>query len=422
MMDLKASRNDRSMKKEMNKSRGGTIMGVSFDFSAKTRIACGVDRSLQIGKDVKAISGDNKAVLVTDPGVMNVGLADIVLKALEEEGVETRVFSGVQSDPTAFSIDEAADMIRTFGAKCVIGLGGGSAMDVAKMSALVAGAEHPAMSYALMANPFPTKAVKAIMLPTTSGTGAEVTSTVVFSTDEKRKVWGWDADMAPELAILEPKFTVALPGFLTAATTLDALVHAVEAAAGKRTNPVIQALSLQAIRLVAENLEKAIQTPDNLEARGKLAIAAALAGMAIEQGGTGIAHCIGHALGTLGRIHHGRAVAIALKETYAWNAVEAIDIHADIARALGVQTEGLTEQELALAGAAEFNRLVEVSGLDVSLQGDGLTEVDVNRFVQIMLSEENAPMRLNNCRLAEEADLKQFAEAILKPATVSYPA
>lgn len=398
---------------------GGYKLSNSFDFMPKTQIAFGIDRSLQIGTDVKGISGQNKVVLITDPGVMKVGLSDIILKALEMDGVEAFVFSNVQSDPTAASIDEAAEIIRQFDAKCVIGLGGGSAMDVAKMAALVAGAEHPAVHYALMARPFAPKTIKSIMIPTTSGTGAEVTSTVVFSTDEKRKVWGWDADMAPDLAILEPKFTVALPDFLTAATTLDALVHSIEACAGKKSNPFIEALSLQSIRLIAKHFETALQNPANLEARGNLALAATLAGMAIEQGGTGIAHCLGHALGTLGRIHHGRAVSIALAATYAWNAEEATQIHAEVARALGVKEEGLTEEGLALAGASEFNRLVETSGLKTSLQEDGLSLADVDRLVEIALSEENAPMRLNNCRVATREELVRFASKILTPAPVN---
>jgi alcohol dehydrogenase class IV len=257
------------------------------------------------------------------------------------------------------------------------------------------------------------------MIPTTSGTGAEVTSTVVFSTDEKRKVWGWDADMAPELAILEPKFTVALPDFLTAATTLDALVHSIEACAGKRSNPFIEALSLQSIRLITNHFETALHNPADLVARGNLALAATLAGMAIEQGGTGIAHCIGHALGTLGRIHHGRAVSIALTAAYAWNAEESIKIHAEIARALGVKEAGLTEEELALAGADAFNRLVEKSGLKISLQDDGLSPADIDNLVEIAFSEENTPMRLNNCRVATKEDMKQFASKILTPSPVN---
>jgi alcohol dehydrogenase class IV len=156
-----------------------------------------------------------------------------------------------------------------------------------------------------------------------------------------------------------------------------------------------------------------LQTPDDLEARGKLALAATLAGMAIEQGGTGIAHCIGHALGTIGRIHHGRAVAIALNAVYSWNVESAVDIHAKIARCLGVDCQGLSNKELALAGAKEFSRLVEISGLKQSLEDEGLSLCDVDRFIETMLSPENEPMRLNNCRLATEKDLRQFAEQIL---------
>ncbi|MBD7964888.1 iron-containing alcohol dehydrogenase [Fictibacillus norfolkensis] len=389
-------------------------MSTLFEFAPKTRVAYGIGRYLQIGNDVKSLSGESKAVVVTDPGVVGVGLADLVLKALEEGGVETRLFSNVQSDPSADSIDEASEVIRSFGATCVIGLGGGSAMDVAKMAALVAGGEQSAMHYALMANPFPFKVIKTIMLPTTSGTGAEVTSTVVFSTPEKRKVWGWDENMAPELAILEPEFTKALPGFLTAATTLDALVHAIEACTGKRSNPFIEALSLQSVQLIAENFEKALETPDDLEARGNLALAATLAGMAIEQGGTGIAHCIGHALGTVGRIHHGRAVAIALNVAYAWNAEKEVGIHAKIAKAMGVDGAGLTEKELALAGAEEYSRLVEVSGLKLSLYDDGLTKVNIRQLVETMQSGENAPMLNNNCREASIDDLQRFANNILE--------
>lgn len=392
-------------------------MGSIFDFTLRTQIAYGVDRYLQIGNDVKELTGEQRAVLVTDPGVIEVGLAEKVLSVLEKAGIKTQVFSDIQSDPTALSIDAASDMIRSFNSKCVIGLGGGSAMDVAKMASLVASGDNPAMHYALMANPFPKKKVFSIMLPTTSGTGAEVTSTVVFSNEEKRKVWGWDQTMAPDLAILEPQFTVDLPQALTAATTLDALVHAIEACTGKRSNPIIEALGIQAIQLISENFEAVIADPKDLKIRGKLAIAATLAGMAIEQGGTGIAHCIGHALGTLKRVHHGRAVAIAMMAAYEWNLENSVLIHAKIARALGIHDHKLTPKELALAGADKLKRLAKVSGIELSLKEEGLSLKDVDRFIEIMLSEENTPMRLNNCRLASEKDLRNFALKILNTET-----
>lgn len=384
-----------------------------FEFMLKTKVAYGIDRYLKIGKDIKELTDENRAVLITDSGVIKAGLAEIVLSALKDQDINIQVFSDIQSDPTASSIDNAAELIRTYNAKCVIALGGGSVMDVAKMASLVASGNKPAMHYALMANPFPEKKIKSIMLPTTSGTGAEVTSTVVFSTKEKRKVWSWDAAMAPDLAILEPRFTVGLPRQIKVATNLDALIHAIEACTGKRSNPYIKALSMEAIKLISENFEKTLSDSTDLEAHGKLAIAATLAGMAIEQGGTGIAHCIGHALGTLNRVHHGRAVAIAMVATYKWNMEESINLHAKVAKALGAEGERLTPEELAFAGYNELRRLVDFGGIQLSLSEEGLSINDVDQFVEIMLSEENKPMRLNNCRFPSEEDLRHFALKIL---------
>jgi alcohol dehydrogenase class IV len=385
-----------------------------FDFQARTRVAYGIGRSKRIAEDVKSISGGNHAVLVTDPGLVKVGVADEVASALREQGVEVTLFSNVQSDPTSASIDEAAAVIRESNTRCVIGLGGGSAMDVAKLASLVAGAEHSTEHYALMANPFVPKQVKMIMIPTTSGTGAEMTSTVVFSNKDKRKVWGWDYDLAPDLAVLDPMLTVALPPHLTAATGLDALIHSLEAVAGKRGNAMIQAVGLQGIRMISDSLIKAIRNPQDLEARGRLMIGSMLGGMAIEQGGTGIAHCIGHALGTRARVHHGRAVAIALYHTYDWNIEGNESIHAEIARAMGAAEMMSSSIEQANAGAAFYRKLVEESGLQLSLAGEGLTAADSGQLAETMASAENSPMRGNNCRYAADEDLARFAKLVLQ--------
>jgi len=387
----------------------------NFEFQMRTRVVFGAGRSQDVGEDVKALSSTSHAVLVTDPGLVQLGKADEIAAALRKRHVDVTIFSNVQSDPTSASIDEAAAVIRETGTSCVIGLGGGSAMDVAKLASLVAGDAHPTEHYALMANPFAPKRIKTIMIPTTSGTGAEVTSTVVFSNREKVKVWGWDPDLAPDLAVLDPALTCELPPHLTAATGLDALIHAMEAVTGKRSNPMIEAFGLQAIRMISAHLLKAIEHPHDLDARGQLSVGAMLAGMAIEQGGTGIAHCIGHALGTLARVHHGRAVAIALYHAYEWNVEGNEAIYAEIAKAMGAATDGTASLAAqANAGARRFQKLVEDAGLKLSLQDDGLTVQDADRFAAVMASEENAPMRNNNCRYASEEDLARFAAAILR--------
>jgi alcohol dehydrogenase class IV len=386
-----------------------------FDFQSRTRVAFGIGRSKRIAEDVKSISGGNHAVLVTDPGLVKVGVADEVASALRGLGVEVTLFTDVQSDPTSSSIDEAAAVIRESNTRCVIGLGGGSAMDVAKLASLVAGGEHSTDYYALMANPFAPKRTKTIMIPTTSGTGAEMTSTVVFSNKDKRKVWGWDYDLAPDLAVLDPTLTVALPPHLTAATGLDALIHALEAVAGKRSNAIIQAVGLQAIRMISSSLLKAMINPQDMAARGRLSIGSMFGGMAIEQGGTGIAHCIGHALGTMGRVHHGRAVAIALYHTYEWNIEGNESIHAEIARAMGaVETMTSSIESQAYAGVAFYRNLVAETGLDLSLAELGLTTADSGRLADTMASAENTPMRNNNCRYATDDDLARFAVQLLK--------
>jgi alcohol dehydrogenase class IV len=386
-----------------------------FDFGLRTRVSYGVGRARRIAEDVKALSGSGHAVLVTDPGLVKIGAADEIASALRAQGVEVTLFSEVQSDPTSASIDQAAAVIRESNTSCVIGLGGGSAMDVAKLASLVAGAEHPTEHYALMANPFAPKRIKTIMIPTTSGTGAEVTSTVVFSNAAKVKVWGWDYDLAPDLAVLDPALTVALPPHLTAATGLDALIHALEAVAGKRSNAMIEAVGLQGIRMISGSLLRAIANPQDMEARGQLSIGSMLGGMAIEQGGTGIAHCKGHALGTLARIHHGRAVAISLYHTYDWNIEGNEFIHAEIAKAMGaVPTHSASIETQAHAGAAFYRKLVEDTGLKLSLADDGLTAADAGQLAVIMASTENAPMRNNNCRYASEEDLIRFAGLVLQ--------
>jgi len=386
----------------------------TFEFSGYTKIAYGEGRIESLGEDLKIIGGGRQAVIISDPGLVQNGLVDTVAKAVKNEGVDIEVFTAVQSDPSSKSIDAAVEIVKDFGAGCVIGLGGGSPMDVAKMAAAVAGGDHRMEHYELMKNPFPPKVVKCIALPTTSGTGAEVTRTAVFTNSAGHKVWAWDDSIAAELAIIEPTFTVDLPPHLTAATGMDALVHAIEACIDNTSNPIAKGFGLQAIRMIASNLEKVMTRPHDLEGRGNMAVASTLAGMAINQVATCIAHCIGHALGSLGHIHHGRAVAISLNATYAWNVEAAVPIHAEVARALGVRGFGQNEKELALAGAAEFDRLLHAVGINTSLADVGLTTADTDRFLELILAPENAPMRESNPRWTTEEDLKRFAVEILK--------
>ena len=176
------------------------------------------------------------------------------------------------------------------------------------------GVEH----YALGANPLPGHRPM-VAIPTTAGTGAEVTRTCIVTDRDGRKVWTWGDELLPDLVVLDPASTVTMPSHVTAATGLDAFVHAIEAVSGRRSTALVTAPALHALRLVLDHLPIAVTQPDDLDARQAMQEAAFLAGLAIDGGGTGIAHSIGHALGTLAHVPHGVAVAIGLAAALEWN-------------------------------------------------------------------------------------------------------
>lgn len=387
-----------------------------FDYALRTKIIFGEGKSKRISDEVKVRSISNRAVIVTDEALAALGLVDPIVTELEKNGVETKIYDDVKNEPSIKNIDDVSQLLQQFECDCVIGIGGGSPLDVAKTASLSANGTESVESYALGARPFPEKHICCITIPTTAGTGAEVTSTTVFSSIDKRKLWAWDAKMAPEVAILDPLLTIKLPPLLTAATGIDAIVHAIEACTGQNHNPMIEATSLHAIRLISQNIQKVLKTPNDIEARGNLLIGATLGGIAIEHGGTGLAHCIGHALGSVGGLPHGKAVAVALYHVYEWNVNHAPDktkTFAEIARALGVTGEYHAIKALALQGVTAFRKLVDDTSLSLNLMHEGFSASDVNRLYDSLTSDENAPMKKNNCYIPSENDLKNFAFQVL---------
>ena len=387
----------------------------AFTHEPSPAMSFGVDRVGRLAEDVAALAGAGaRAMIVTDGGLVATGLPALVADRLRAAGHAVDVFSEIQSDPSAASIDAAAARARAVGADVMIGLGGGSALDVAKLAACVAVADAPAAAYAIMARPLPDNPIRKILIPTTSGTGAEMTRTSVYGVAEGRKVWAWGPALRADLSILDPLVSLGLPASLTAATGLDALVHAIEACTHRRTTPVVEGMALQAIRLVAGNLERVVAVPDDVAARGRMALGSALAGVAIDACGTGIAHAFGHALGTLAGVHHGRAVALALRVTLPWASAARPDLYAPIALALGVDPRSTTgDLDLALAGAARFEALLRSVGLPVSLDGDGLAAADAARLVTVAGAPENRPMLDANAVRPTDAELMALARDML---------
>ena len=389
-----------------------------FNFHAPTRIAFGAGRIDKLGSDIARLGARaSRVLLVSDPGVAAAGLTGRVTGVLEDAGLAVTIFSDVKSDPLAASADAATALARAEGLGAVVGLGGGSALDVAKLAAAIVPADAPAEHYALAANPLPMGGLPRVLVPTTAGTGSEVTRTSVITGGDGRKLWAWGEGLRADLALIDPTLTVGLPAALTAATAVDAMVHAIEACTVRRGNALADAQALHAIRLLSgAALARALETPGDLEARGTLMVAAALAGIAIDSAGTAVAHAMGHALGALAGVHHGRAVGLCLNAALAWNAEAAPASHARVARALGAPCDGLDDAQAASLAGPAYAEFLRNAGVPLSLAGDGLAPADAERLAALAMAPENAPMRDANCRDIDAEDARMIALRVLDPA------
>jgi len=376
----------------------------SFSFPGAGAICFGIDRVGQLGDDIFALNEKGvPVILISDAGLSKAGILDRVKSIMEGSGREVVVFSDLEGEPHASAVDEAAAIVRDCNQPCVVGLGGGSALDVAKLASVIAGDERPAEDYALCAHPLPEPRLKRIMIPTTAGTGTEVTRNAIFTTGEGRKVWAWGKELLPELVVLDPRLTISLPAHVTAASGLDAIVHAIEACTGQERNPFSDSFALHALRLGKQHLMTAIEKPEDMTARSGMMLASTLAGLAFGTTGTAAAHSIGHALSTIAGIPHGRAVAIGLDAILEWNVETDPEAFAAVADALGSQRN-------ADAAAPAFRTLIEQTGVDRSLVDK---KIDPKTLAAVMMAEENKPMIEKNARPVTTSDALELARRTL---------
>jgi alcohol dehydrogenase len=353
------------------------------------------------------VPGGGAILLLADPGLRASGLIDAAAAALMAGGYAVIVWDDIQSDPTMAQADAAAALARHERVAGVVALGGGSAMDVGKTVAAVAPASHPVSHYGLCAQPFPAGTLPLVCVPTTSGTGSEATRTAVLAAPDHSKVWLWGDQLKPGQIVLDPALTVGLPPSLTAATGIDALVHAIEAATNANANVANDLYCHEAIRLVVANLLQAIESPADLAARAGMQRAATLAGIGIDNCGTAIAHNIGHALASLRPVHHGRAVGLALRATLAWNAAD------DAAGRFAAVAVAMGEPPDAGRVPGAYEQLLRRAGIRVSLAGEGHDAIRPADLALQMARPENEAMRRSNRRPVTDADLLAFAHEVL---------
>jgi alcohol dehydrogenase len=374
-----------------------------YELARVPHITAGLGARERIGS-LAAEGAKTHVLFVADPGLKPTGLIEETAAQLKKNALAVTIFDSFKAEPTIAQADEAAEIARREKADVVVCLGGGSALDLGKAVAAIATASESAEHYQLSANPFPPRGLKRICAPTTSGTGSETTRTSILTRADRAKVWLWGDAIKADKVVLDPELTVSLPAPLTAATGVDALVHAVEAATNRNSSSAADLFAHEAIRLVGRYLVRAVEAPDDLAARSALQWAAAYAGIAIDNCGTAIAHALGHAMGSLRPIHHGRAVGLAMLASLPWN-VEGNRAFAACAADLGGEASGR-------GFIAAYDKLLRATGMKLSL-AEEFSGVSAPELAKQTARPENASMRAANRRSSSEAELLALAEAVL---------
>ena len=375
---------------------------MSFSISAIPDIRFGEGALSGLPAAVKSFDGVGAVLLVIDAFLAQSGLAARVSSELAEAGVNTQVYSDFAGEPKLAHLHAAIEAGQ--GADMVIGIGGGSALDIGKIVACcIASGEDP-MHYALAANPLPKSPLKKIMIPTTAGTGSETSATNIFAGPEGKKLWVWGPETKADLVILDPVLTMTLPASLTAWCGFDAFIHAFEAATNRNTHRGAQFYAHQALRLITGALETAVKQPNDIAARGDVLLGSCFAGIAIDNCGTAIAHNISHALAGLGPVHHGLATALGFEVTLPW-LVEAntADLNA-AAKACGVESAA----ELPAFVSDWMDRCGIVRALPAAFK-----PFDASDLAREMRATANQPMRRSTIRDVTDADIDRFAAAVM---------
>lgn len=346
---------------------------LAFNTTKSILIECGASRRL--ATHVRSMGGQS-VLLVTDPGVLAAGLLDPVLAALERDGLKVTLFSEVRADPPESVILAAVEAARASSADCVVGFGGGSSLDAAKLTALLAkSVESLTEVYGINLAKGPR--LPLILIPTTAGTGSEVTAVSVVTTGAGQKSVVISPLLLPDLAVLDAELTLGLPPQVTAATGIDAMVHAIESYTSKHLkNPISDCLAREALRLLSANLHRACRDGADLQARENMLLGACLAGMAFANSPVAAVHALAYPLGARFHIPHGLSNSLVLEPVVRFNLEAAGPLYAELAE---IVLPGLTGDVMAKANAlAEYlGSLAEDLQLPTRLRELGIGEADI---------------------------------------------
>jgi len=348
----------------------------SLTFLTPPRIICEPGALSQLGI-LAAELGGSKALIVTDPGLVSLGYGDEALAALNHAGIEGQIFDKVEADPPYRVVTEATEAAKEFDANIIIGLGGGSSIDTAKVVALAAKSDQT-LDQMVGTDQATGTRLPLMAVPTTAGTGSEVTFVSVLTSDEGYKRAIYTPRILPDIAVLDPELTLDMPPHVTAAPALDAMVHAIEAYTSRtRKNPISDALAVKALDMLCRNFKTVLSDGRNLEARSDMLLASTLAGMAFINASVGAVHALSYPLGSRFHVPHGHSNALVMGAVFRFNLSAAEKEYAELARVVLSEQSFSDNSAAAEAFVSFLENLLADSGLETRMSSLGVKDEDI---------------------------------------------
>ena len=373
----------------------------TYLFLTPPKIIYGAGSADKIGLEAKLIGGSS-AFLVTDKVIQEIGLAERIKKALVREGFRVTVFNEVEAEPSIETAEKASNAVRENEYDLVVGLGGGSCLDVAKTSSIMVKNPGEIKDY-IGTGLVKKRGLPLILLPTTAGTGSEVSDCIVLIMSGSKIAINSRYALA-EVAIIDPLLTMTMPPKVTAASGLDALSHAIESMLSVDSSPVTDALALEAIRLISTNLRVAWAHGENLEARSNMSLAATMAGLAMNAGIV-LGHFIADTISVRYNLSHGVACAISLLYTMEYNLPACILKLAMIYEAIEGRIEGLTPTKKAFRAMGAVKRLMEEVNVPTRLKDVGVPKEALPELAQELM---RSPCPYDPRKLTKEDAIKIY--------------
>lgn len=381
-----------------------------FIFNTTKSILCRSGAAAELDRHAGAILGP-RILVVTDPGLRRLGLPDPAVAALRRAGHEVTIFDAVEADPSVATLMATVAAGREAGVTGVLGFGGGSSLDVAKVAALLLGSDQPLDEAWGVGNARGPR-LPLVLVPTTAGTGSEVTPVAILTVggDEKRGVSS--AVILPDLALLDADLTLDLPAPITAATGIDAMVHAIEAyaSANANNNPLSRMLSREALRLLGANIETVVRDGSTVAAREAMLLGSMLAGQAFANSPVAAVHALAYPIGGIFHIPHGLSNALVLTAVLRFNLPQAAETYAEIAADAFPQLANLPPTDRAAAFLRELDALSARLQLPARLRDVGIPKDALPRMAADAMKQQR--LLVNNPRPVTEADaLAIYTEA-----------